>query len=78
MSKYGDVCNFSPIRVQPLNSELCGHYCIYFAHKHCQGYDMEYILNNMPDRNFIKKFSESYLKSFENTQCEKLQCCIKN
>lgn len=78
MEKYSEVCNFSPIRLQPLNTDLCGHYCIYFAHKRCQGYDMKYILNNMPDRMFIRKFTESYLKNFENDYCDKLQCCIKN
>ena len=78
MEKYSEVCNFSPIRLQPLNTDLCGHYCIYFAHKCCQGYDMKYILNNMPDRMFIRKFTESYLKNFENDYSDKLQCCIKN
>ena len=78
MQKYADVCNLTSHPVQPLNTDLCGHYCIYFAHKHCQGYDMEYILNNLPNKNLIKNFTEVYLKKFEGNSCDNIQCCIEN
>ena len=78
MQKFVDQCNFSSKRIQPVNTNLCGHYCVYFAHKRCQGYDMHYILNNLPDYHVIKRFSESYLRKFDDYYHENSQCCNKN
>ena len=78
--KFADYCKYPTSRIQPKDSDLCGHYCIFFSHKRCQGYDMKYIVNNFPDPNVIKSFSEKYLKTCrrgggsDNMSC---QCCIK-
>ena len=78
MKKYASECNFTSIRVQPRNSDLCGQYCVFFAHKRCQGYNMKYILNNLPSPHVIKLFSEIYLKNFtknENMKCQECTTC---
>ena len=79
--KFADYCKYPTNRIQPKDSNLCGHYCIFFLHKRCQGYDMKYIVNNFPDPDVIKLFSEKYLKTYKrgggesnNVSC---QCCIR-
>ena len=30
MKKFVDECNYTLTRIQPIDTDLCGHYCIYF------------------------------------------------
>ena len=61
MKKFNyNYCICSVNRIQPLNSDLCSHYCISYAHKRCQGYDMSFILNNFPQPLKIKKFLKHF------------------
>ena len=78
MRKFADECNYTSRRIQPANSDLCGHYCIYFSHKRCQGLNFKNILQNIPNPHFIKLFSEIYLKDYDKENIEKCQKCIKN
>ena len=79
MKKFNyNYCNCSLNRIQPLNSDLCGHYCVSYAHKRCQGYDMSFILNNFPQPSKIKKFSETFLNNYNNKCEHDLQCSLKN
>ena len=41
-------------RVQPLDSSLCGHYCLYYAYFRCLGKTMESILANVHKPKWIK------------------------
>ena len=77
MKKYVSECNITQSRVQPLNSDLCGHYCCYYAHKRCQGYNMEYIINNFPSPQIVKQFSEVYLKNYVKENNEDCMYCMK-
>ena len=76
MKKFASVCFFTPMRMQPINSNLCGHYCCYYAHKRCQGFKMKYILNNFPSSHVVKLFSKIYLRNYEIMKDEKYQKCI--
>ena len=78
MKKFADECYLTKTRVQPINSDLCGHFCIYFSHKRCQGFNLIYILHNFPNPEFIKVFSEIYLNNFKKETNQKCQKCIHN
>ena len=79
MKKFNyNYSNCSLNRIQPLNSDLCGHYCIWYAHKRCQGYDMSFILNNFPKSSKVKTFSEAFLYNYEKKYDRNMQCCMKN
>ena len=79
MKKFDyNYCNSSLNRIQPLNSDLCGQYCILYAHKRCQGYDMNFILNNFPQPSKIKKMSDVFLNGYEGKSEQSMQCCTKN
>lgn len=41
-------------RMQPPNSPLCGHYCLYYAYVRCSGQYMENIIKEMPSAEWIK------------------------
>ena len=45
------VTNFTQckIRTQPVKSDLCGQYCLYYAFAKCIGLSMDDIIINMPD-----------------------------
>ena len=78
MKSFADECNYTITRTQPVNSDMCGHYCIYFSHKRCQGLLFKNILSTMPDPNIIKLFSEKYLQDNSNHESKLCQNCIKN
>lgn len=48
VGKHVQRCSFVPHRLQPLNSSLCGHYCLYFAYCRSDGLSMGSIVENMP------------------------------
>ena len=42
-------------RIQPVNTTLCGHYCLYYAYSRCvEKINKEHIINNMPSKDWIK------------------------
>ena len=61
-------------RIQPVNTTLCGHYCLYYAYSRCVGkINKEQIINNMPSANWIKCCIPFYFELPEIiTEC---QCC---
>ena len=73
---YADTYQESNDRIQPINSSLCGYYCLYYAYYRCKGYDMNTILNKMSvESNNIYEF---VLKKFcicEDIKCILLQRC---
>ena len=77
MKKYAKTCFLSDTRIQPEDTDLCGHYCIYYAHKRCQGYNMNVILNNLPDEKSVRKFVSAFLKNYDATEKNTSQCCRK-
>ena len=35
-------------RMQPIESDLCGQYCLYYALEKCNGFSMEEFIRNIP------------------------------
>ena len=54
--RFGQVSKVLTQRVQPLNSALCGQYCLYFAYLRCKGLSMESIATDMPSATFIQSY----------------------
>ena len=77
MKKFSTECYFTPVRIQPINSDLCGQYCCFYAHKRCQGFNMKYILNNIPSPYIIKMFSHIYLKHYKTVKKLEEKTCQK-
>ena len=63
-------------RIQPVNTTLCGHYCLYYANSRCvEKIIKEQIINNMPSANWIKCCIPFFFELPEIiTEC---QCCTK-
>lgn len=46
VSKYSNVC-WNSVSFQSPTSNVCGHYCIYFIVKRCQGHSLYSIVRNL-------------------------------
>lgn len=53
--RFNDTVKYVSQRVQPVNSSLCGHYCLYFAHRRCDGHSMNDIVSDIPSPSWIKE-----------------------
>ena len=48
-----DRCIYNGVRIQSLDSKVCGHYCIFFAFWRSMGYSMENILQFFSEHDFV-------------------------
>ena len=69
--RFSSKYQISLIQTQPKNTSICGQYCLYFAHKICNGEKMENIIKCMKspehvlhfvNRNFVKLVNEHFFK----------------
>ena len=77
INKFGNKYKWVKIRTQPINSDLCGEYCLYYAYGRCKGYSMEYIIKTMSSARKIIKFVNNHYCICTNSACNLLQYCKK-
>lgn len=75
-SKFAIYHKWCTKRIQPVNSDLCGHYCLYYAHKRCKGENMESIITSMKSPTSVLKYVKKYFKICKSNSCI-FQCCNK-
>ena len=54
--RFNEYVKYVSQRVQPLNTALCGHYCLYYAYLRCKGDSMNEIVSRMPNPNWIAEY----------------------
>lgn len=65
LTKYGDNftafiklfaknINFTRVKTQPKNSDICGQYCLYFALLRCKGRTMTQIMKNLQSKKSVE------------------------
>ena len=65
-------------RYQPINSSLCGVYCLFYAYWCCRGLSMCKILKKMKDRHFVIRFvCKKFHLSKQKCPCNFLQMCVE-
>jgi hypothetical protein len=64
-------------RTQPLDTSVCGEYCLYYALNRCKGYDMNIILNSMNNESVVTDFVHKNYLLCHNNRCNFLQSCCK-
>lgn len=62
-------------RTQPLKSDLCGQYCLYYALAKCNGLSMEEIVHNIPDYRYIVDVVNRNFYICPEYKCTLLQYC---
>ena len=62
-------------RTQPLESDLCGYYCLYYAFAKCNGFSMEKIIDNMLSKDNVTEFVNKMFFICNSSQCNLLQYC---
>ena len=60
-------------RMQPIQSDLCGHYCLYYAFAKCHGYSMEEIIDNMVSADDVVNFVNKIFYICPQSECSLLQ-----
>lgn len=63
-------------RTQPLNSSLCGHYCLYYAYYKCKGYSMDDILSRMESPDHVLSSVKRLYNICTSSDCKLLQKCV--
>ena len=63
-------------RIQPKNTALCGHYCLYYAYSRCEGMSVQKIVHTMLSPQWIKSCIP-ILFDIPDIFSE-YQCCKKN
>lgn len=69
-----EICN---VRTQPLNTDLCGIYCLYFAYYSCSGKSSRAIVNNMFKSHSVINTVKRLFYICPNSTCKLLQCCVR-
>lgn len=54
VNKFSHVLKYVNDRLQPVNSSLCGHYCLYYAYHRCNGDTMQNIIHDMHSPDWIR------------------------
>ena len=62
-------------RTQPIESDLCGQYCLYYAFAACNGFPMEEIVHNIPNYEYVVNFVNKNYYICPKYECCLLQCC---
>ena len=77
IEKFANNFQYTVRRTQPIKTNVCGHYCLYYAFKKCKGYSMEDIINNFPNKDDVLDFVNKIFYICEFSQCSLLQCCSR-
>ena len=64
-------------RTQPLESSLCGHYCLYYAYAKCNGDSMEKIIKSITSPENIVNFVHKSFYICNYYDCPLLQSCVE-
>ena len=78
-SKYAKYIKFTLIRIQPKESSLCGHYCLYFSILRSQGKSMKNIIKQMKTtspHNIVKFVKQNFALTYHHN-CKFLQTCVQ-
>lgn len=75
VKNFADDCKQSLRRTQPLNSDLCGHYCLYYAYAKCHGNSMEKIIDSMISPKYVIDVVKKNFYICPSYNCPLLQNC---
>lgn len=77
IQKFANDYQLSSVRTQPINSSLCGYYCLYFAYKRCKGNNMNTIISSMKSSSHVVNFVNKHFSFCKSNNCSLFQKCIK-
>ena len=75
VKKFAKNITQSKQRVQAINTDTCGHYCLYYSYLRCKGKSMNYIVNKMLNMKNIKEIVNKLFVICKNSKCSMLQNC---
>ena len=76
VKRFASEYNQCTQRTQPLNSSLCGAYCLYYAYGKSHSYTMDKIVNSMITPEHVVDFVKRNFYICPNYECSLLQKCV--
>lgn len=70
IDRYSSETNYLSDRIQPLESDICGQYCLYYAFKSCQGYDMDSIMLSIQSPQQVLSFVSKHFILCNSSTCQ--------
>lgn len=55
VNKFASICTVSHKRIQPPDTSVCGHYCLYYIMLRCKGISMKFIVDFAPSSSNVAK-----------------------
>ena len=62
-------------RTQPIDSDLCGQYCLYYTFAKCNGLSMDKIIYNIPNYKYVVEFVNRHYYICPKYECSLIQSC---
>ena len=75
--RWAQTYEFVHERTQPVNTRLCGIYCLYFAYYSCQKSSPHDIIKSMTSKKFVLDVVRRHFSICKYFSCPFLQCCIR-
>ena len=76
VKRFGSEYNQCTQRTQPVNSSLCGIYCLYYAYGKAHSYGMDKIVNSMITPKHVVDFVKRKFYICPEYNCLLLQKCV--
>jgi hypothetical protein len=77
VNKFSVSCISTKKRTQPLNSSLCGLYCLYFAYFKCQGKKFSTIIQSMSSKQRVFKTVKKLFRICRQCESKFIMSCSK-
>lgn len=78
IERFSSKYKYVKKRSQPVHSNLCGVYCLYYAFWRCQGYSMERIVRSMKRPSIVKRIVMHAFHLRTSAHSALLQSCLMN
>ena len=75
VKNFANDYKYTVKRTQPIESDVCGHYCLYYAFKKCNDISMEEIFLDISNNDNVVDFVNKMFYICESSHCSLLQCC---
>lgn len=77
VNKFSTSCVYTTKRTQPLQSSLCGVYCLYFAYYRCQGKKFATIVKSMSSKKHVFQSVQKLFRICRQSDSKFIMSCCK-
>ena len=75
VKNFANDYKYTVKRTQPIGSDVCGHYCLYYGFKICNDISMQEIILDISNNDDVVDFVNKMFYICESSHCSLLQYC---